>query len=247
VNGRISAAYPATDLDPAGEAEASPLARDLPPATVGPMSLRVAAANGDPSAEFEVAARLAEGRGTGQDYAEALRWYQRSAAKGFAQAQYRVGTLYERGLGVAKDLERAKIWYQRAAEGGNVKSMHNLAVLTAGGARPNYAAALPWFLKAAEHGLPDSQYNLGVLVENGLGIEADRVEAYKWYALAAKSGDGEAIERRDALISTLSAEELTSADERIAGFRAQPASPLANDARAAGEDWKKRVNNDTNT
>lgn len=247
VNGRISAAYPATDLDPAGEAEASPLARDLPPATVGPMSLRVAAANGDPSAEFEVAARLAEGRGTGQDYAEALRWYQRSAAKGFAQAQYRVGTLYERGLGVAKDLERAKIWYQRAAEGGNVKSMHNLAVLTAGGARPNYAAALPWFLKAAEHGLPDSQYNLGVLVENGLGIAADRVEAYKWYALAAKSGDGEAIERRDALISTLTAEELTDADERIAGYRARPASPLANDARAAGEDWKRRVNNDTNT
>jgi localization factor PodJL len=148
---------------------------------------------------------------------------------------------------VAKDLERAKIWYQRAAEGGNVKSMHNLAVLTAGGARPNYAAALPWFLKAAEHGLPDSQYNLGVLVENGLGIAADRVEAYKWYALAAKSGDGEAIERRDALISTLTAEELTDADERIAGYRARPASPLANDARAAGEDWKRRVNNDTNT
>jgi len=247
VNGRISAAYPAPDLDPAGEAETSHVPRDLPPATVGPMSLRVAAANGDPSAEFEVAARLAEGRGTGQDYAEALRWYQRSAAKGFAQAQYRVGTLYERGLGVAKDLERAKIWYQRAAEGGNVKSMHNLAVLTAGGARPNYAAALPWFLKAAEHGLPDSQYNLGVLVENGLGIEADRVEAYKWYALAAKSGDGEAIERRDAVISTLTAEELAIAEERIAGYRALPASPLANDARAAGEDWKKRVNNDTNT
>ncbi len=37
---------------------------DLPPPSVGPLSLRIAAANGDASAEFEVAARLAEGKGT---------------------------------------------------------------------------------------------------------------------------------------------------------------------------------------
>lgn len=246
-HGRISAAYPTPELDPAGEGATSANRLDLPPATVGPMSLRVAAANGDPSAEFEVAARLAEGNGTGQNYAEALRWYQRSAAKGFAQAQYRVGTLYERGLGVAKDLERAKIWYQRAAEGGNVKAMHNLAVLIAGGPQPDYAAAMPWFLNAAEHGLADSQYNLGVLLENGLGASPDRIGAYKWYALAAKGGDGDATQRRDALVATLSAEELASADGMIATYRARPASPLANDARTAGEDWKKRVNNDTNT
>lgn len=246
-HGRISTAYPAPELDPAGEGATSANRLELPPATVGPMSLRVAAANGDPSAEFEVAARLAEGNGTGQNYAEALRWYQRSAAKGFAQAQYRVGTLYERGLGVAKDLERAKIWYQRAAEGGNVKAMHNLAVLIAGGAQPDYAAAMPWFLKAAEHGLADSQYNLGVLLENGLGASPDHIGAYKWYALAAKSGDVDATQRRDALVTALSAEELASADGMIATYRARPASPLANDARTAGEDWKKRVNNDTNT
>jgi hypothetical protein len=33
----------------------------------------------------------------------------------------------------------------------------------------------------------------------------------------------------------------------IATYQARPASPLANDARTAGEDWKKRVHNDTNT
>lgn len=246
-HGRFSAAYPQPEIDPVDEGGQRVSRLTLPPATVGPMSLRVAAANGDASAEFEVGARLAEGNGTGQDYAEAVRWYQRSAAKGFAQAQYRLGTLYERGLGVGKDLERAKVWYQRAAEGGNVKSMHNLAVLIAGGERPNYAGALPWFLKAAEHGLADSQFNLGVLMENGLGGAADRIGAYKWYALAARSGDGDATQRRDALASALSADELASADGMIAAFQALHATPLANDARAAGEDWKKRVNNDTNT
>lgn len=248
-NGRIETAYPAPEISPGNaDAEASS-ALDLPPATVGPMSLRLAAANGDASAEFEVAARLAEGKGTSQDYAEALRWYQRSAAKGFAQAQYRLGTLYERGLGVAKDLERAKVWYGRAAEGGNVKAMHNLAVLIAGGEQgePDYKAAAPWFRKAAEHGLADSQYNLGVLLENGLAGEIDQAGAYMWYALAAKGGDQDAVARRDALKSTLGATALKSAETKIAGFRARRAAPLANDARAAGEDWKKRVNNDTNT
>jgi localization factor PodJL len=248
-NGRIDAAYPAPELAPGNDGTARTGALDMPPATVGPMSLRIAAANGDASAEFEVAARLAEGNGTNQNYAEALRWYQRAAAKGFAQAQYRLGTLYERGLGVTKDVERAKVWYGRAAEGGNVKAMHNLAVLIAGSdqGEPDYAAAATWFLKAAEHGLADSQYNLGVLLENGLGGAADRVAAYKWYALAAKGGDQDATQRRDALKAALAASEIASAEKLIATFRARVAAPLANDARAAGEDWKKRVNNDTNT
>jgi localization factor PodJL len=244
-SGRIDATYTPAPL-PGSEGAAGTSALDLPPATVGPMSLRLAAANGDASAEFEVAARLAEGKGTGQNYAEAIRWYQRSAAKGFAQSQYRLGTLYERGLGVDKDIERAKIWYSRAAEQGNVKAMHNLAVLNASGDAPNFAAAAPWFLKAAEYGLADSQYNLGVLLENGLAGKTDPVAAYKWYALAAKGGDKDATERKDAMKSQLAKQDLTAAEDLVANFRARPASPLANDARTAGEDWKKRLT-DTNT
>lgn len=248
-SGRVETAYtePASTPDTVDGAQRSS-ALDLPPATVGPLSLRLAAANGDASAEFEVAARLAEGKGTSQDFAEALRWYQRSATKGFAQAQYRLGTLYERGLGVTKDIGRARIWYSRAAEQGNVKSMHNLAVLAAGGEQgePDYTTATQWFTKAASHGLSDSQYNLGVLLENGLGVKADRVEAYKWYALAAKNGDTDAKARRDELKGTLSASDLAIAESLVSSFKAQTPVPLANDARAAGEDWKKRVNNDAN-
>ena len=45
----------------------------------------------------------------------------------------------------------------------------------------------------------------------------------------------------------LNARELAAAEAKIAGFRARMPAALANDARAAGEDWKKRVQNDTNT
>ena len=248
-NGRIDTSYTDETPKPAGGAEKlQASALDLPPATVGPLSLRLAAANGDASAEFEVAARLAEGKGTEQSYAEALRWYQRSAAKGFAQSQYRLGTLYERGLGVAKDVGRARIWYGRAAEQGNVKSMHNLAVLAASGehGEPDYAAASKWFAKAAAFGLADSQFNLGVLFENGLGVKADRVAAYKWYALAARGGDKDALAQRDALKPALNADELVRAERLVAEFKARAPHRLANDARAAGEDWKSRAGSDTN-
>jgi localization factor PodJL len=223
-------------------------ALDMPPATVGPLSLRLAAANGDPSAEFEVGARLAEGKGTTQNFKDAAKWYQRSAAQGFAQAQYRLGTLYERGLGLNKDMARAGDWYKRAAEQGNIKAMHNLAVLSANssGASPDYATAAQWFEKAAEHGLSDSQFNLAVLHENGLGVEQDLPVAFKWLSLAAKSGDKEAIRRRDILQGKLTAEQLTKAEGLIASWKAKTADQTVNDPRKAGEAWKSNPANGVN-
>lgn len=232
----------------AGVSQSHDGALDLPPATVGPLSLRLAAANGDASAQFEVGARLAEGKGTSQNFVEAARWYQLSAAKGFAQSQYRLGTLYERGLGVKKDLARARVWYGRAAEQGNVKAMHNLAVLIAGSeGEPDYVTAVRWFSEAAEHGLADSQFNLAVLYENGLGVAADRVTAYKWYALAAKGGDTDASGARDALKAKMSADERKTAERAVNTFKARLPIRLANDALAAGEDWKQRAERDSNT
>lgn len=215
---------------------------ELPPATVGPLSMRLAAAKGDPSAEFEVASRLAEGKGTDQNLKEAARWYQRAAAQGFVQAQYRLATLYERGLGVKADLARAKSWYQRAAEQGNVKSMHNLAVLAAGrsGGAPDYASAAVWFTQAANHGLADSQYNLGVLTESGLGVEKDRVQAAMWFILAAQGGDKEAIRRRDQMKSKLDKGEWSAADHLARSWQPMAPDKLANDNRYAGEVWKSR-------
>ena len=243
-----AAAHGALPSPAAGVSRSHDGALALPPATVGPLSLRLAAANGDASAQFEVGARLAEGKGTAQNFVEAARWYQLSAAKGFAQSQYRLGTLYERGLGVKKDLARARVWYGRAAEQGNVKAMHNLAVLIAGSeGEPDYKTALHWFSEAAEHGLADSQFNLGVLYENGLGVAADRVTAYKWYALAATGGDKDAGGLRDALKAKMPADERKKAEHLVNTFKARPPIRLANDALAAGEDWKRRAEGDTNT
>jgi localization factor PodJL len=214
-------------------------ASKLPPATVGPFSLRLAATQGDASAQFEVASRLAEGKGTDQDLKEAALWYHRAAASGFAMAQFRLGTLYERGLGVKPDAQRAQVWYERAAAQGNVKAMHNLAVLAASRSpKGDYEGAARWFKAAAEFGLADSQFNLAVLHENGLGVAKDVRQAYTWLLLAAKSGDKDASARLDTLKPKLSADELAAAETAAKEWQAKPMQRLANDARVAGQVWK---------
>ena len=222
--------------------DAVPETADLPPALVGPLSLRMAAAKGEPSAAFEVATRFAEGRGIKQDFKQAMVWYQRSAGKGFAIAQYRLGTLYERGLGTPVDVARARVWYKRAADQGNVKAMHNMAVLSAGNgqAAPDYAGAAKWFKEAADRGLADSQFNLGVLYENGLGIEKDPSTAYVWFSLAARNGDVEAVRRRDQLLASLDAEAVRIANDRVQNWHARATNSKVNDARVAGDQWRSQ-------
>lgn len=232
--GAEPASVPAT---PKAEMPAMSRSVEMPPAMLGPLSLRHAAAKGDARAQFEVAARYAEGKGIPQDFAQAATWYQRAAAQGLAPAQYRLGALYERGLGVGADPGRARAWYGRAAEQGNLRAMHNLAVLSAGrpGVRPDYASAVQWFTEAANRGLADSQYNLGILYESGLGVPASNIEAYKWYALAARSGDKDAAKRRDVVRQKLDAGSTKAADVLVIQWRATAVEAEANEMRGPGQ------------
>jgi localization factor PodJL len=214
-----------------------PQSLPLPPSELGPMSLRRAAASGDPRAQYAIALRYAQGQGTPQNLVEAARWLERAAGAGLAAAQYRLGAMYERGQGVSKDLGRARSWYQAAAEKGNVKAMHNIAVnLSSRENGADYAEASKWFTEAASYGLPDSQFNLGILAEHGLGMSKDMAEAYKWFSLAAQTGDAEAGRRRDAIKFQLDAARLAEADEAVAAWTANEASAEANDVVEL-EEW----------
>jgi localization factor PodJL len=213
----------------------------LPPAIVGPFSLRLAAAKGDPAAQFEVGMRLADGKSPQQDLKQAATWLRRSAEAGFPLAQFRLATLFERGLGEEKDPAAAELWYTRAAEQGNVKAMHNLAVLNASKLEPDYAGAAKWFTAAAERGLADSQYNLAVLHENGLGVAKDDKRAYQWLLLAAKSGDAEAQKRRDTVKARLNEDDRAEVEAVAQSWRARFLDPKANDSHAATQAWQQKA------
>ncbi len=205
----------------------------VPTALVGPFSLRHAAANGNPSAQYEVGRRFAMGIGIKRNYDEAVKWYMRSASHGFAPAQYRLATLYERGLGVKKDLQRSMLWYKRAAELGNVKAMHNLAVIYASQNKdqPDYLNAIYWFKEAARRNLSDSQFNLATLYQSGVGLKKNLVEAYKWFSLAARVGDVEAARRRDFVEKQLSRQELVLANSSLQGWKPQKLNVAANEVK----------------
>lgn len=211
---------------------------DALPDAIGGSMLRMRAVQGDPSAQLEIADRLAEGRGVPSDPAAAARWLEKAAAQGLAPAQHRLGSLYEKGRGVPRDIMVARRWYEQAAASGNVRAMHNLGVIHAEGGlgKPDFNAAIVWFRMAAERGLVDSQYNLAVLEARGLGGKRDLADAYKWFALADAQGDQDAGRKRDEVAKTLGA-ALPAAKQAVANFRPRMIESSANEAPTPAGGW----------
>ncbi len=221
VTGSISkAADPHTG--PSGEPAWSD--RDHLPLAIGGPRLRSAAISGDAGAAYEVAARLAEGRGVPVNLKEAAHWFAQAASLGLAPAQFRYASMLEKGQGVKKDKGLARQLYLAAAAQGHAKAMHNLAVLYAEGidGKPDYGAAVKWFRQAALRGVADSQYNLGILTARGFGTEKNFAESYKWFALAAAQGDRESAKKRDEIGTHLDATALAAAQQAAKTFTVKP-------------------------
>jgi localization factor PodJL len=218
---------------------ARPSEADKLPVAIGGSALRAAAVKGDPAAEFEIAARFADGRGVPQDWTAASEWFERAAKQGLVPAQFRLAGLYEKGLGVKKDLDTARRLYTSAAEAGHAKAMHNLAVLYAEGAegKPDYQTSAKWFRKAASYGVADSQYNLGILYARGIGVEVNMAEAYKWFSLAAREGDADAAKKRDEVGSRLDQHALMTARAAVQVWTAEPQPEAATQVKAPAGGW----------
>jgi len=212
----------------------------LPPEAIGPLALRRAAAAGDATAQFEIAARFTTGKLVPQNFGKAIYWYQKAAAQGLAPAQYRLGTFYEKGRGVAKDKTAARIWYERAAAKGNLKAIHNLAVIYADGSKgkPDFAKAGLWFRKAAELGLADSQYNLAILHDRGLGVSKDPTKAYFWFQIAGSQGDKDAEARASIIEKRMTADQIARTKLLISNWRPTTLNKSANEVSQPFDGWQ---------
>lgn len=203
-------------------------------------AIKSLATQGDASAQYEMGARLTEGRGAVRDPKAAAQWFEKAAAQSMAPAQYRLGSMYEKGVGVDRDYARARKWYQLSAEAGNARAMHNLAVLLAEGGegKPDYTAAAEWFRKAAEYGVRDSQFNLAILYARGLGVAQSMQQSYAWFAAAADQGDDDARKKRDEIGARLDSKELAAAKALAGAFRAKELTREANDPPAPKGGWE---------
>ena len=144
----------------------------------------------DPEVQFNLGLQLASGAGVAQDYALAADWYRKAAEQNHSLAQFNLGTMYANGQGVAKDNAQSVAWFDRAANLGDAAS----------------------------------QYNMGRTCQRAStdGLSADapeaRIEAYKWFQLAATQGYKNAEAAYATLTFKMTRADVTEAIKRVANF-----------------------------
>lgn len=139
------------------------------------------------------------------------------AESGDPKAQALLGNGYLTGQAGKVDLSLAEKWSRLAAEQGEPMAMTNLGIILKksepqralgsflASAEKGYfkayryiglvyeltepAKAVIAFRQGAEMGDITSQYHMGRCYENGIGVQRDYAEAYKWYQLSSERGD----------------------------------------------------------
>ena len=77
-------------------------------------AIRSMAAQGDAKAQYALGTMYRDGQGVAQNYAEALRWWRKSAELGLIDAQFALGNIYAGSAGIARDNILAYMWYHIA-------------------------------------------------------------------------------------------------------------------------------------
>lgn len=125
--------------------------------------LKAASTGGDAEAMAVYGIRLLQGESGDANVTEGLGWLQKATEAGESQAYYLLGVVYANAMGVEVDFDKAVGYWRTGAEAGDA----------------------------------DCQTSMGMLYEAGdkipSGIEADGVEAAKWYQMAAEQEHTEAI------------------------------------------------------
>lgn len=144
----------------------------------------------DPEVQFNRGLQFATGAGEAQDYVQAAEWYRKAADQHHGLAHFNLGIMYARGQGVDRDDLQSWTWFDRAARLGD-----------AGG-----------------------QFHMGQHCERASmdGLPADapeaRIEAYKWYQLAAAQGYKGSDGANATITFKMTRDDVAEAHQRVARF-----------------------------
>jgi hypothetical protein len=107
------------------------------------------------------------------------------------------------------------------AESGNADAQATLAKMyqDGSGVPQDIVIAAKWFQSAANLGQKESQLVIGELFEEGRGVTQDYVQAHMWYNLASAAGVSGAEDRRNALASKMTPEQLSEAQKLASQWR----------------------------
>jgi TPR repeat protein len=156
---------------------------------------------------------------------------QTQADQGDAEAQFGLGLHYGTAVGNALDFAQAATWYRKAAAQGHTLAQYNLGIMLArgqGGPRDD-AASADWMRQAAEGGDAGGQYTLGTRYHrasaDALRVDTgeSRIEAYKWFRLAAAQGYRDSDTACQRVVLTMSRAEFEEGNRRADSFTARQA------------------------
>ena len=161
--------------------------------------------------EYEKGVRYFQGYGVRQDFAKAVKMWEKAAKKGHAKAEFSLGYCYANGVGVEKDVEVAKKWYLEAAEQGDANGDDDFET---------YEKAAEMFKKAAEQGHVRAMNNLAFCL---CRIGPDRHDGYPevmmWLNRAAEQGHWKAKEVFDEYAEEREEYERAARERRIQRMR----------------------------
>ncbi len=195
----------------------------------------MAAKAAEQAAAAEAAAAVAQALANAQlafgdrDYAGARELLLPLAENGNADAQTLIGFMYRTGLLGMIDYDQAALWFEAAVEQRHPSALFNLGLMyfqhelePRDGRLTRYAfsdAAFARFHDAAILGHADAQLYVGHMYAEGMGVDRDPIEAYKWYQLSAWQRNSLATSARDALSGKLSSDQLHQAKESAKSFQ----------------------------
>jgi TPR repeat protein len=171
---------------------AKPAAKKPAPTLTLPLQ---AAAQGDPSAQFEMGRAYLIGTGVRKRPAEAVAWLTAAAGNGHVGAALLLAKAHESGDGLPKDPVQAAQWWYRAGDLGDEAARTHFIELYMAGKSDGIGgpAAARWLESAAAtEGSAELVLAVGTLYETGEGVLVDRAKARRWYTDAAIAGNVEA-------------------------------------------------------
>ena len=145
---------------------------------------------GDAEAQFNLGLKFAADMGAAQDYRQAAECYHKAAEQNHSLAQFNLGVMYARGQGVAKDAAQSALWFGKAAQLGDAGAQFYL------GDRCQRAS----FEQAPAEALES------------------RIEAYKWYRLAAAQGYKDSAKAWSDLTLNMTRADVAAGNQRVAAF-----------------------------
>ena len=160
-----------------------------PPPPVQP-ACQAAAEHGDADAQFSLGLKYASDREASQDLPQAVQWYRKAADQDHAPAQFNLGLMLAEGRGTAQDDAAALIWIRKAAEGGDAGAQHSL------GTRYHRSSVHHLQMDSAE----------------------SRIEAYKWFHLAAVQGYQGSEAACERVTLGMTRDEVADGNQRAAVF-----------------------------